>query len=260
EDSGSWVAGVWDVNTTAASFVRRPHQTLPAPATELDGSFEDLQFGFSVSDPFNRPLQDLDMNPQATGDCEASNSCTAKMLGTPRILRFGRLRLDDAFGPETVNLPVNFATEYWISTPSNPASPGFWAPSLTDSCTRIPLEKIAFDSIGSTIDTPANRTVSWSGGSTQGIFQHLQNEPTADHVLFNEGSGNLYFSAPGAQRPANSPTFPVFVNLDEIPWLRFDWNQDGNHNNDTALPPANIGFGQYRGHDRIIYWREVLEN
>src|SRR5690606_36365991 len=165
-------------------------------------------------------------------------------------IRFGRLRLDDALGPESVDLPVNFATEYLAGD--------FWAFS-NDSCTQIPLEKIAFDDITSTIDVSANRTVSWSGGSTQGIFQHLQNDPGADSVQFAGGSGHLHFTAPGAPRPSNSQTFPVFVNLDEIPWLRFDWNQDGDHNNDTELPPANIGFGQYRGHDRIIYWREVFE-
>lgn len=242
---GSWVAGVWNVNTTAASFLR---QNLAPPATQLDGPFGNLQFGFSISDPFNRPLQDLDMNPQATGDCEASNSCTAKMLGTPRILRFGRLRLDDAFGPETVNLPVNFATEYWDN--------GFWRPfsidsESDDSCTVIPREAISYSPTGP-LSLDANRTVSLGTGVTQGNYASID----AVEVSFADGDAGHFFTPPSP----GTGSFQVNVDLTTMPWLRFDWNQDGNHNNDTALPPANIGFGQYRGHDRIIYWREVLEN
>ena len=44
------------------------------------------------------------------------------------------------------------------------------------------------------------------------------------------------------------------VDLSTMPWLQYDWNQDGNHN-ESQTPDATIKFQQYRGHDRILYWR-----
>src|SRR5690606_36329331 len=41
---GSWDDGVWDLNVTDAMFLRRAHQTLGAPARELDGPLMSLQF------------------------------------------------------------------------------------------------------------------------------------------------------------------------------------------------------------------------
>ncbi len=38
-------------------------------------------------------------------------------------------------------------------------------------------------------------------------------------------------------------------------WLRFDWDDDTSTADTDATATAT--FGQYRGHDRIIYWREV---
>lgn len=60
---------------------------------------------------------------------------------------------------------------------------------------------------------------------------------------------------PGA---GNTGNFKVDIDLTNYPWLLFDWNLDGDYSNDTALPSAQFSFGSYRGHDRIIYWREVL--
>lgn len=241
----AWVNGVWQVNTANAAFERRPHQLLPAPAREVDGPFNSLQFGVGVLDTLDsRLLSGRNMNPATSVDCTANNTCTAVMLGSPREVRFGRLRLDDAFGPESVDLPVNFAMEYWNGS--------FFARSLTDNCTQVPLTAIRYPS--GAIDNPANRTVPLNGGNTQGIYQNLIASPGDNHVAFNGGDARHNFSAP----VTGTGNFEVEVDLAALPWLRSDWNQDGDFNNDTALPVANFGFGHYRGHDRVIYWREDL--
>lgn len=232
--SVDWANGALDLTTNLAVFSRE---------ASPDGPFASLQLGVGlINDPDNRPLAGRNMNAATTGDCAGSNSCNAIALGSPRNMRFGRLRLDDAFGPETVNLPVNFATEYWAGS--------FWAVSNGDGCTEIPRTAISYPAGNIAVD--GNRTVALGGGSTLGNYGSLQ--PT--EVVFTNGNAGHFFTAPSP----GTGSFQVNVNLTTMPWLRFDWNQDGNHNNDTALPPANIGFGQYRGHDRIIYWREVLEN
>lgn len=235
-----WDAGVLKVDTNSAVFTRKSHQSLPPPATEVDGPFKNLQIGLFLSGGDSRPLHGLNMNPDTSNDCQASNSCTAIKIGTPRVVRFGRLRLDDAFGPESVHLPVKFATEYWTGN--------FFAAAETDQCTAIPRQAIRYPA--GTIDNDANRTVNLNGGSTQGQYADLQ----ADAVIFNAGNAGHFFSAPGT----GTGNFVVDINLADRAWLRYDWNQNGDHSDDTGLR-ANFGFGQYRGHDRIIYWREVFE-
>src|SRR5690606_5429124 len=145
-------------------------------------------------------------------------------------------------------------------------------PATTDSCTKIPLVAMEYDPAEDLfppvkIDDAANRIVPLNGGNTEGIYRNLELNPGDDHVAFDGGNAGHFFSAPGT----GTGNFSVIINLgsepesescdpisDEncIPWLRYDWNQNGSHNDDLRLR-ANIGFGQYRGHDRIIYWREV---
>jgi MSHA biogenesis protein MshQ len=38
-------------------------------------------------------------------------------------------------------------------------------------------------------------------------------------------------------------------------WLQFDWNNDGAHDDN---PSATATFGEYRGNDRIVYWRAIV--
>lgn len=240
-ENSTWSAGIFSVDTAGATFERKPHQTLPLPARAVDGPFNSLQFGLYLTGGDERLLKGKNMNPETSDDCTLNDTCTAIRLGSPRVARFGRVRLDDAFGPESVNLPVRFATEFWNGS--------FFAPATADGCTQIPRSAIAYPAGSIVVD--ANRTVALNGGSTQGHYADLQ----TDHIGFIEGNAGHFFSAPGT----GTGSFTVDINLQALPWLRYDWNQNGDFDDDAALPAANIGFGQYRGHDRIIYWREVLE-
>ncbi|WP_369821220.1 DUF6701 domain-containing protein [Oleiphilus sp. HI0080] len=42
-----------------------------------------------------------------------------------------------------------------------------------------------------------------------------------------------------------------------MPWLRFNWDASADGSLEDA-PLRFATFGQYRGNDRIIYWREVF--
>lgn len=137
---------------------------------------------------------------------------------------------------------MNFVTEYWQNNA--------WVSNPDDSCTAIALSAITYPS--GTIDVAANRNVTVGGGTSTGTYTSL----VGGTVNFTEGSAGHYFTAPGA---GNTGVISVDVDLTLYPWLRFDWNQDGDHS-DTALPTANYTFGSYRGHDRVIFWQEILEN
>lgn len=228
-------------NWSAGRLLVATNATFNRVATP-DGPYPELNIGLTLTDTFDgRELAARDMNATTTGVC-AGAACTARQLNTtPLNLRFGRLRLDDAFGSGSADLPVNFIAEYWYGNR--------FVKNLNDSCTLILRSAINYPA--GSILTPANLTVGLSGGSTTGIY----NSMTPIEIAFSGGDAGHRFSAPGANA---SGTFNVNVNLTSYPWLRFDWNGDGVHT-DTSLPAAQYGFGQYRGHDRIIYWRERFD-
>ncbi len=233
----TWDNGVLTVNDPNAAFLR-------ASDTQPDGPWELLQWGVTLEDSLDgRALSGLDMNANTSGDCVVEGNCSAVALGGSVNLRFGRLRLEDAFGPEVIDLPVPFYTEYWNGS-------GF-VRHVDDSCTRVPREAITYEPTGTLVDD-GNRTVPIGGGDTTGRYDNLDSVG----VNFSDSDAIHYFTRPGE---GNTGSFDIEIDLTNRPWLRFDWNQDGDHLNDVSMPPANIGFGSYRGHDRIIYWREILE-
>jgi len=135
---------------------------------------------------------------------------------------------------------VAFHTEYWAGSA--------WQRNDLDACTAIAQTDIRFPS--GAIDASANRSVSVGSSTTTASFT----DTSSAAINFVSGDAGLVFSAPGA---GNTGQFDIEVDLTNYPWLRFDWNQDGDYS-DSGLPFAEISFGSYRGHDRIIYWREVL--
>ncbi|WP_157746893.1 DUF6701 domain-containing protein [Marinobacter sp. LV10R510-11A] len=140
-------------------------------------------------------------------------------------IRFGRLQLTNAYGPETSDLMVPFQSQYFLSE-----TDGF-VPNTADSCW-------AYNTASSVTIDPSGL----SGGSTSvagasGTLDNGSPEPGSELVLM----------APGESNRGDVPvTFTVPV------WLQGDFDNDGAFENPSALAT----FGVYRGHDRVIYWRE----
>lgn len=248
-----WANGILPVDSFVAMFSRSLPNGVP------DGPYGNLQIGLQLTDTFDsRVLQDLDMNATTVGFC-TNQTCTQKRLGRELNLHYGRLRIDDAFGPETADLPVNFVVEHWVGN--------IWAKNESDSCTAIARNNIFYGPPEKDISTEANLTIALSGGSTTGSYAGMN--PGADPaVVFSDGDAGHQFSAPGR----GTGSFFEKINLASYPWLTFDWNQSGGIPTSAEcnpVPPAipdadctlraNFNFGSYRGHDRVIYWREILK-
>lgn len=228
---GNWVKGVINVNQPQAQFGR-----LSTP----DGPYTNVRVGIAVKDCLDkRSLLNANLTMDTTNSCSAPNNNAYELARFDT--RYGRLRLDDAFGPESANLPVTFITEYWLSNR--------FTTNTNDSCTTILRSAITYPA--GNILTPANLAVSLGSGNTTGNYGSIN----ATQIGFNNGDARHFFSAPTGSAQG---TFNVDVDLTNYPWLRFDWNQDGSYS-DTSLPTARFGFGRYRGHDRVIYWREILQ-
>ncbi|XOV89030.1 MAG: CCXG family PEP-CTERM protein [Pseudomonadota bacterium] len=147
-------------------------------------------------------------------------------------IRYGRLRLDNAFGPETEDLRVTARAEYLSATG--------WATNTMDGCS------LPFAGLGTTPDSapPGSHTgIPVRGGTTDLVF--------ASPLV--AGDAAMTFSAPGI---GNTGQVGISLDLSSLPFLQFDW--DGNGLPDTVLE-REAAFGHYRGHDRVIYWREVLD-
>jgi MSHA biogenesis protein MshQ len=43
------------------------------------------------------------------------------------------------------------------------------------------------------------------------------------------------------------------VSYNSPAWLEYDWSGGGDED-----PKGTASFGHFRGHDRVIYWREIL--
>ncbi|WP_188150350.1 DUF6701 domain-containing protein [Teredinibacter waterburyi] len=221
--SYNWAAGVGSVVTTAAL----------ARTTGPDGPFTQVNLGVSLSDADSVSLRTSDF------DIDTDNDSTLDkvLLGQSEFI-YGRLRLSDAFGPETAELPVAFYTEEWNGS--------YWTQHQADSCTEIVRSAVTYPS--GTIDIDGNRTVPLGSASTTGNYSGL----TATTITFDSGDAGHFFSAPNSA----TGSFSVEVDLSAYPWLQFDWDGDGS--DEASLPTATFTFGSYRGHDRVIYWQEVL--
>ena len=223
----------WDNGVYRLTDVPGQLNRIAAP----DGPFTETQFSLDVTDPDGAVLDiaNRNQNPDTSGDCLTPANCTSAALGNPQVFRFGRTVIEDASGPESAPLPVIFGTEYWDGTN--------FITTTNDSCSTLAFSEITY-ATNNPIANP--QPVAVGSGTSNGSLN-----AAGSAAAVTSGTFGLIFSAPN-----DTGQFPVSVNLTNYPWLRFDWNQDGDYNNDTALPDATINFGAYRGHDRVIYWRE----
>ncbi len=139
---------------------------------------------------------------------------------TGNLMKYGRLKVIDNYGPETDNLTLDIETQFWNGT--------WWELNSDDTCTLL--------------DT--------TGDDFQ-LFNYTRNLDPGETSIINvtgieSGKGSFTLSAPGE---GNSGT--VDINLKSTstfyPYL---YDPD----NGTAT------FGIYRGRDRIIFWKEIPAN
>ncbi|ARN73584.1 DUF6701 domain-containing protein [Oceanicoccus sagamiensis] len=77
-----------------------------------------------------------------------------------------------------------------------------------------------------------------------------------DSSTFNAGRSVAGTAAIKVLRPGAGNTGSLTVQFNVDNWLTFNWDTGAAGDEE---PSTQINFGQYRGHDRIIYWREALQ-
>ncbi|MEQ8486587.1 MAG: LamG domain-containing protein [Pseudomonadales bacterium] len=214
---GSWRNGEIVVDRADLSMAR-----LAVP----DGPFESLQLSVRVVDALDAvTLLGLDQNPLGSGDCGGAGNCSHRGLGAPTRMRYGRLAVLPALGPENEDLDVALRAQYFDG--------GGFVAHPADACTGYAAAAVALSDFDGNLNP----------GETAVIG------PVGLALLAGGGSdpaNPLRLSAPGFGNDGS-----VVVTVDAPTWLEFDWQGTG-----QADPGARAAFGRHRGHDRIIFWRE----
>ncbi|WP_210398210.1 LamG domain-containing protein [Motiliproteus sediminis] len=216
----NWSSGIYSVSSSTVLFGR---------TTTADGPFDALQLSVSTSHGL----------PESISLTGASGTPASLAIGSPTRMRYGRLAAENAFGPETESLPQPLRAQYF-------AGSGFVLDSLND-CTEIPYAAVTMNAASYAVGSSV-ALVDGSGSSLPS-FAFPAVSGTALQLI--GGDAGLSYSAPGA---GNMGTITLDIDLSTLPWLQFDWDDDGSA--DAAMRPATVTFGRYRGNDRVIYWQE----
>jgi MSHA biogenesis protein MshQ len=141
---------------------------------------------------------------------------------------FGRLRVDNAYGPETEWVPLNWLVEYYTSA-------GFVV-NANDSCSVFQASQMSF------VDQEGSLAAS---GSINQRYAY----PDVDFRV-EQGDAGLELSS--GQQAGAQGVVQLSVDLSALEHLRFDYDGDGVDEN----PSATVTFGQYRNDDRVIFQRQ----
>lgn len=234
----NWADGVINV-ALAASLARVADTTADAVTVgiRLDDGEPDLVIALSNT-----------LNMDATNPNACAPNCDAlKLHANAKVFRYGRLNSNGSYGPIIHALQLPLFTEYYNGTTYVLAS--------DDSCSTISANEVNLAGISSApfgsynieaIDSATvvgSTTVDLSDAST-----------TANQLSAVTGEFNLTLAVPTLLSEVFSADINMSVDLTNYPWLQFDWDGDGN--DDAALPDKLGTYGQSRGNDRVIYWRE----
>ena len=196
--SGSWSGGV--ANFSAIITFNR--------TTTVDGPYDAMQLYLAPKDSDNVTM-------------------AATVLGSTKV-RFGRMRLHNAYGSELLQLPVPVAAEYFQGA-------GGFVPNTDDSCTGLAAGSFAL----------ANPTGALSAGDTSPIL--TQTACPTSMALLCQGQLNLKLGVPGAGHHGS-----IDLTLSAPAWLQYDWDGNGVY---ADNPVARAVFGLYKG--GLIDFREA---
>ncbi|MGI9237856.1 MAG: DUF6701 domain-containing protein [Woeseiaceae bacterium] len=196
--------------------------------------------------PFSANIQ-LSIDVLDTDGATAANpiifgSAGGILFDSGAEMRYGRARIQNAYGSELVNLAMPFRTEYFLN-----ATTGF-VQNIDDSCTApVAVSFVAFTdnlALGDTcvFDTGAPG-ISGAGCAAAGPpGLRFRSPPLA-------GDFNLHLQAPGENHDGSAT-----ISVDVPDWLEFDWDSASPGHED---PIGTAVFGIFRGVDRRIYIREL---
>ena len=196
---------------------------------------------FDAEIALNFTLQDTDgvtaiNNPMHFGT--ASAGAGISFTNGHKDMLWGRLVLQNAFGSELVPLQTPLFSEFFDGTN--------FVKNVEDDVTALNLASQLSLSNPTTSGGAAK-----AGNAIMNIGSAGSSQASLSSLNLTGGDAGLSFSAPGSGNTGYIDITGIFAGL---PWLLFDWDHDGNHNDS---PSSRASFGIYEGNTRQIYKREV---
>ncbi|MGI2225735.1 DUF6701 domain-containing protein [Shewanella frigidimarina] len=231
-NAGAWALGEASIGLSyQANFSRTV-----APA--VDGPFSQLAIGVQVFDNDGgwAFIALPDMRANSSDICADNNNCNAKLLST-QDFRHGRVVMDNTYGPENEILRMPTYAQYWNGSD--------WITNVGDSCTQV----------SDALDGNVNEKYTPQLTSGQMVTRSDGDGNSAVNVTINSGTLPLLWQNTGSVTYRGQVTAPLHVE----DWLKWYWNWDQASPTQLHDPRASAYFGRYRGHDKIIYWREVSQ-
>jgi hypothetical protein len=272
--SGSWVAGELTISGDMR-IARQPSGAEEAPLENVQivfGPIDDNDDGVGGGNDVILDVLDVDLDDGMNEDTDF----TFKLISTHEF-RYGRLIVENAFGPETEDLGIPLRIEYFDGTN--------FVTNIADSCTSFVYDVDGSPALtfvpGSYLDDlDPGETVIENGELVdveinlyEGVTNRQQDGDTDDD---NDTDRPFITSAPD---PEGDDEFSgqALVEFDlsagtlstSLDFLSYDWRgdaaedpmdpydeiPDGDYGD---LPRGIIEFGSYRGHDRVINWQELF--
>jgi MSHA biogenesis protein MshQ len=193
------------------------------------GPYDQLSLGVSVSDADGVLLINRNMD-QGSTTCTAdaagasNGNCPAVAFGSAQKMRYGRLRLQNAYGSELLPLPMSLTAQYWTGS-------GF-ALNTADSCTSLQVPTSSSGMVFGAGNLAAGETTA----SIQGL--------SAGSGVLLAGDAAFRLTAPGSGNNGY-----VTITVATPSWLKYPWISS------TATDAsARATFGIYKS--PLIYRRE----
>jgi hypothetical protein len=227
---------VWSTVTGGSLILDGRLAFARATPADPDGPFEDIILAFVPIDSDGVTLDVADLDTEII-EAQLEFSEIAR-----HEFRYGRLIINNAYGPETEDLAITLRVEYFDGER--------FILNLQDSCTAIDaaeVDLLAGTYTGNLADGDTDIVTPLTPTFHLGQIQGVQS-------AVNPTDATLTATAPGEN---NGGTVDVEIDLDAIglPFLQFKWpHVDVNFNEN---PRAQLEFGQFRSHDRVIHWQEI---
>ncbi len=217
---GDFAAPVYAYNTTTDRY---------SASLNLQDHFYFERNAQSKIAPFTQSSQ-ITLDSFTDSDGITGNSLTFSPLGYG--IRFGRLYVDNAYGPETLSIKQVLRAEYFDGQN--------FITNAEDTFTDVDVANIV------------NRTVVDVGDVSNPL---LVTDTDVAGEFYNQGPLQAGTWTMVWQAPLNARYGEIQFQYLAPDWLTFDWNESGDGIEEG--PTASVSFGQYRGHDNIIYWKEI---
>ncbi len=221
---GTFLVGVADV-TAPIVFPRA------SAAPLVDGPYATLSFGIAP----------LDSDGVAMGSAALDLATTSAAAGSDHALidsselRYGRLRLQNAYGSELLDLPMSFTAQYWNGSG--------WSLNSLDTDTTSTLSFAAVGSNNITSNTCIIESGNNSGKGCAAAPAVASRAYLQGGVAGFAGNFNLWLKAPGTGHAGS-----IDITAAAPTWLRYNWTGT------QANPGARATFGIFKS--PLIYRRE----